>query len=122
MIAGYQEYQIVLKAFCPDNPLIAVAPTYSGEIKMKNSDLPWQGVDMIGGVVDLLGEPNQEYQLRLLWEDAWEYSTYFTEFDENGNYVHETDSRITTEIMEDGRMRVNVEKTFSQNVCDDLGW
>lgn len=120
--AGYSEYQIVLQAHCADNPTIAVAPTYNGEIKIKGSDLPWQGVDMVGGVIDLLGKPNQEYQLRILWEEEWEYSTFFTEFDENGNYYHDTDSHITTEVLDDGRIRINVEKTFSQSVCNTLGW
>lgn len=119
---GFSQYQIVLKAFCPDNPTIAVAPTYSGEVKISTSDSPWQGVDMIGGVVDLLGLPNQEYQLRILWEDAWEYTTFYTEFDENGNYLHPSESKVKSEILEDGRIRINIEKTFSQNVCDDLNW
>lgn len=120
--SGYKEYQIVLKAFCPDNPTIAVAPTYSGEFKIMDSENPWQGVDMAGGVVDLLGLPNQEYQLRLLWENEWEYSTLVTEFDENGNYLHPSGSTIHSEMMEDGRIRIHMEHLFSQNVCDDLGW
>ncbi|RIH66645.1 hypothetical protein D1164_03335 [Mariniphaga sediminis] len=119
---GYKEYQIVLKAFCPDNPTIAVAPTYSGELRIKNSDNPWQGADMTGGVVDLLGLPDQEYQYRLLWEDEWEYSALVTEFDENGNYLHESGSNIHSELLEDGRVRIYVEHNFSQDVCDDLGW
>ena len=120
--SGYQEYQIVLKAFCPDNPTIAVAPTYSGEFKITDSANPWQGVDMAGGVVDLLGLPNQEYQLRLLWENEWEYSTLVTEFDENGNYLHPSGSKIHSERMDDGRIRIRISHNFSQNVCDDMGW
>ena len=121
---GYVEYQIALKAICPDNPTVAVAPTYSGEIKIPSSDNPWQGVDMIGGVVDLLGLPGQEYQLRLLWEDDWEYSTFYTDFDASGNYLHATDPKvsISSEKMADGRIRINVEQEFKQNVCNDMGW
>jgi hypothetical protein len=119
---GYLEYQVVLKAFCPDNPKIAVAPTYSGEFKIKESNAPWQGVDMVGGVVDLLGLPNAEYQLRMLWENEWEYSTLFTEFDGNGNYLHPNGSKIYSEKLPDGRIRINIEHTYSQDVCDDFGW
>jgi hypothetical protein len=119
---GYQEYQIVLKAYCPDNPTFAVAPTYSGEYKIKNSENPWQGADMAGGVVDLLGLPGQEYEYRLLWENEWEYSTLVTEFDEKGNYLHNSGSEIYSERMDDGRIRIYIEHKFSQNVCDDLGW
>ncbi len=120
----YAEYQIALKAICPDNPSVAVAPTYSAEIKIKNSENPWQGIDMTGGVVDILGLPGQEYELRLLWEDEWEYSTYFTEFDANGNYLHNPgpNARISSEKIEDGRIRINVRQTFKQNVCEDMGW
>jgi len=120
---NYEEYQIVLKAFCPKNKSVAVAPTYSGEFKIAGSDNPWQGVDMVGGVVDLLGLPNQEYQLRLLWENEWEYSTLFTEFDENGNYTHPTGSdKITSAVMADGRIQINIDHTFEQDVCYDMGW
>jgi hypothetical protein len=119
---GYQEYQIVLKAFCPDNPTFAVAPTYSGEYKIKGSENPWQGADMAGGVVNLLGLPGQEYEYRLLWENEWEYSTLVTEFDEKGNYLHNSGSEIYSERMNDGRIRIYIEHKFSQNVCDDLGW
>jgi len=121
-VPGYVEYQIVLKAFCPDNPKIAVAPTYSGEFKIVGSDHPWQGVDMVGGVVDLLGLPGSEYQLRMLWESEWEYTTLFTEFDENGQYLHSTGSEISSERLPDGRIRINIAHTYSQNVCDDMGW
>jgi hypothetical protein len=119
---GYEEYQIVLKAFCPDNPTIAIAPTYSGEYKIKGSEYPWQGAVMTGGVVDLLGLPGQEYEYRLLWENEWEYSELVTEFDENGNYLHPSGSKIRSERMDDGRIRIYIDHHFSQNVCDDLGW
>ena len=120
--SGYKEYQIVLRAFCPANPTIAIAPTYSGEFKIQSSDNPWQGVDMKGGVVDLLGLPGQEYQYRLLWENNWEYSTLVTEFDDKGNYLHPSGSKIRSEQMSDGRIRIFMEHHFSQNICDDLGW
>jgi hypothetical protein len=119
---NYEQYQIVLKAFCPDNPGIAVAPTYSGEFKIKDSDSPWQGVDMASGVVDLLGLPGQEYELRLLWEDEWEYSTLFTEFAEDGSYLHESGSDVSSELMNDGRVKIKIDHNFSQNVCDDMNW
>jgi hypothetical protein len=119
---GYAEYQIVLKAFCPDNPTFAVAPTYSGEFKIKGSENPWQGTNMTGGVVDLLGLPGQEYEYRLLWENEWEYSSLITEFDENGNYLHQSGSQIYSERMNDGRIRIYIEHNFRQSVCDDLGW
>lgn len=123
-VNGFVEYQIVLKAICPDEPTVAVAPTYSAEIKVKNSTDPWQGVDMVGGVTDLLGLPNQEYELRLLWQNEWEYSTYYTEFDAEGNYLREsgTNASISSKKLSDGRIQINVEQVFRQNVCDDLGW
>ena len=122
---GYEQYQVVLKAFCPDddNPTVAIAPTYSGEFKIAGSSSPWQGVDMAGGVVDLLGLPGQEYQLRLLWENEWEYSTLFTEFNPDGSYAHSTGSdNIYSEEMEDERIRINIDHTFSQDVCIDMRW
>ena len=118
----YEEYQIVLKAFCPDNPTVAIAPTYSGEFKIAGSSSPWQGVDMAGGVVDLLGLPGQEYQLRLLWENEWEYSTLFTEFNSDGSYAHTTGSDNIYSEEKDGRIRINIDHTFSQDVCIDMGW
>lgn len=121
---GYLEYQIVLKAICPDNPTVAIAPTYSGEIKIKGSDDSWQGVDMIGGIVDLLGKRDQEYELRLLWENAWEYSTYFTQFDDFGNYLGplESGANITSQEIGLNRIQISIEKTFKQNICNDIGW
>ena len=121
---GYNEYQIVLRAICPDNPTVAVAPTYSGQVRIKNSDDVWQEIDMAGGVVNLLGLPNSEYSLRLLWENAWEYSTYYTEFDANGNYIHNhgPKTKVESQKLEDGRMRIIVEQIFEQDVCNDMGW
>jgi hypothetical protein len=119
---GYEEYQIVLKAFCPDNPTFAIAPTYSGEFRIAGSSAPWQGVDMAGGVVDLMGIPNQEYEYRLLWESDWEYTNIWTKFNADGSYFYDSDSRITSEPIDDDRIRINVEHDFKQSVCDDLGW
>ncbi len=122
--ASYVEYQIVLKALCPDNKQLAIAPTYNAEIKLKDSENPWQGVSMEGGLVDILGLPGEEYDLRLLWEEEWEYSSYFTKFDVLGNYLGEPhkDSKIKSKILPDGRIQISVEKIFEQNICDDLGW
>ncbi|WP_321346167.1 hypothetical protein [uncultured Draconibacterium sp.] len=119
---GYEEYQIVLKAICPDNPTIAVAPTYSGQIRIKDSDDDWQGIDMEGGIVDVLAKPGEIYELRLLWEDNWESSDFSTEFDANGNYINKTGSKIETEELGDGRTRFVIEHEFEQNICDDMGW
>ncbi len=124
--AGYEEYQIVLKAICPDNPTVAIAPSYSAEIRIKNSGDLWQGVDMTGGKVDMLGKPNQEYELRLLWKEEWEYSTYSTIFNAtDGSYEGDAypETVIESGYIENGaRIRINVEKEFNQNVCDDMGW
>ncbi len=124
VIEGFVEYQIVLKAICADNKSVGIAPTYSAEIRIKNSKDLWQGIEMISGVTDVLGKPNQEYELRLLWEDEWEYSTYFTKFDKDGNYLgdNEPDAKIKSKILDDGRIQVYIEKIFSQNICDDMDW
>jgi hypothetical protein len=121
---GFVEYQIVLKAKCADNPSVGIAPTYSAEVKIKNSGDLWQGVEMISGISDVLGKPNQEYELRLLWEDDWEYSSYFTKFDKDGNYLGtpEPGATIESKILDDGRIQIYIEKTFSQNICTDMGW
>ncbi len=120
----FTEYQIVLKALCANNPSIGIAPTYNAEVKIKNSEDSWQGITIIGGITDVLGKPNQEYEIRLLWEGEWEYSTYFTSFDENGNYLGppENEANIESKIIDDGRIQINIEKIFSQQICDDLGW
>ncbi|WP_347840457.1 hypothetical protein [uncultured Draconibacterium sp.] len=119
---GYEEYQIVLKALCPDNPTIAIAPTYSGQVRIKNSDDNWQGIDMEGGIVDVLGKPGEAYELRFLWEDEWETSDFSTEFDANGNYINKTNANVATEIIDHGRTRFIIEHEFDQSVCHDMGW
>lgn len=122
MTDGYEEYQIVLKAICPDNPTIAIAPTYSGQIRIKDTDHAWQGIDMEGGIVNVLAKPNEIYVLRLLWEDEWETSDFSTEFDANGSYINKTNSKVEAETLEDGRTRFIIEHEFEQNVCDDMNW
>jgi len=121
---GYSQFQIVLKAFCRDNKTIAIAPTYSAEIKLSGSTNPWQLINMKGGVVDVLGKPDADYDLRLLWQNEWEYSSYSTKFDANGNYLGEPkkDAKVTSRKLPDDRMQISVEKIFNQNVCNDLGW
>ncbi|RIJ48225.1 hypothetical protein D1614_10860 [Maribellus luteus] len=119
---GYVEYEVVLKAICPDDLSVAVAPTYSGEMRIKNSNDPWQGIDMKGGVANVLAKPDQEYEFRFLWKDAWESSSFITEFDANGNYLNNTDSSISSMLLEDGRVRIKIIHEFEQNICDDLGW
>lgn len=121
---GYREYQIVLKALCRDNKQLAVAPTYSAEFKQIGDDQAWQGVSMESGIVDILGLPGMDYELRLLWEEEWEYSSYSTKFDEQGHYLGEPhkDAKIKSKYLPDGRIQINVEKIFDQNICDDLGW
>lgn len=86
--SGYQQYQIILKALCRDNKQLAIAPTYGAEVKLKSSET-WQEINMKGGIVDYLGLPNEDYELRLLWKNEWEYSSYSTKFDANGNYLGE---------------------------------
>lgn len=120
---GYQQYQIILKALCRDNKELAIAPTYGAEIKLLNSET-WQAINMKGGIVDYLGMPNEDYELRLLWKNEWEYSSYSTKFDVNGNYLGEAkkDAKVKSKKLSDGRMQISVEKTFEQNICNDLGW
>ena len=119
---GYNSYQIVLKAYCEKNPLIAIAPTYSGEYRIKGSSDPWQGGFMQGGVLDLLGKPDQEYEYRLLWENEWETSTFHSRFNPDGTYPYTSDSKITSEKLSDGRIRINISHIFRQKVCDTLNW
>ncbi len=119
---GYVEYEIILKATCPDDPSLIVAPSYSGEIRTKNSNDLWQGVDMVGGIANVLAKPNQEYTYRFLWKDEWEQSSFHTEFDANGNYLNDSDSRVTSELLDDKRIRITIRHEFKQSVCDDLGW
>ncbi|QIA08946.1 hypothetical protein [Draconibacterium halophilum] len=122
MTDGYEEYQIVLKAICPDNPTIAIAPTYSGQIRIKNSNDDWQGIDMEGGIVNVLAKPDEVYVLRLLWEDEWETADFSTKFDANGNYINKTNSKVEAEQLEDGRTRFIIDHEFKQNICNDMGW
>ena len=121
--SGYQQYQIVLKALCRDNSELAIAPTYGAQVKLKNGE-PWQEINMKGGIVDYLGLPNEDYELRLLWKNEWEYSSYSTKFDANGNYLGEPkpETKVKSKKLVDGRMQISVEKIFEQNICDDLGW
>ena len=120
----YVEYQITLKALCADNPSIGIAPTYNVEYRLKNSNDYWQGVRIKGGVLNLLGIPNREYEMRLLWEGEWEYAAYFTQFDANGKYLGtaEPGASISSEKLDDGRIQIKIEKLFSQSICNDLGW
>ncbi len=121
--AGYQQYQIILKAMCRENKEVAIAPTYSAEIKLKGTET-WQGVNMKGGVTDVLGLPGKDYEFRLLWKNDWEYSSYSTKFDANGNYTGEQkpDMNISSKKLSDGRIQISVDRIFNQNICDELGW
>lgn len=118
----YQEYQIAFKAYCSGNSSVAVAPTYNGYIRIKNSNDPWQGIDMIGGKADFLGKPNQEYEIKLLWKKEWEKTTFSTKFDANGNQLSTNGVSTYAELMEDGRIKIFINHTFEQSICNDLGW
>ncbi len=119
---GFTGYQIVLKAFCENNPTVAVAPTYNGEYRFAGSSHPWQGGFMQGGVINLLGKPDQEYEYRLLWENQWETTSFTTTFNADGSYPYVSDSKISSEKLPDGRIRINVLHTFKQSVCDTMKW
>lgn len=119
---GFVEYQVILKAFCNDNPSVALAPTYSGQMRIKDSSDPWQGIDMKGGVVDVLAKENETYQIRFLWKENWETAEFTTEFDADGNYLNQSSSKVSSEPMPDGRIKMIIEHTFEQDVCNDLGW
>ncbi len=120
---GYVEFFFTLKAFCSDDPTVAVAPTYSAEIRIKDSGDEWQGIDMDGGTVDILAKENETYEFRFVWKDSYETEEFSTEFDANGNYLGDSkDSDITSERMDDGRIKIMVEHTFEQDVCDELNW
>lgn len=119
---GFSGYQIVLKAFCQSNPFVAVAPTYSGEYRFAATANAWQGGFMQGGVLDLLGKPDQEYEYRLLWENEWEVTSFTTTFNSDGSYPFASDSKITSEKLSDGRTRINISHTFKQSVCDTMNW
>ena len=120
---GYLEYQVVLKAMCRNNPEVAIAPTYSAEVKLKNSEI-WQGIIMTGGVIDVLGKANEDYEIRLLWDNEWQYSSFSTSFDANGNYLGATgiDTKVQSKKLDDGRIRISIEQIFDQNICEDMGW
>ena len=119
---GYTGYQFVLKAFCADNPQVAFAPTYKGEYRIKNTNDPWQGGFMTGGVIDLLGKPEQEYEYRLLWENQWETTTFHSRFNADGSYPYPSDSNIKSEKMDDGRIRINISHVFKTSVCEKMNW
>lgn len=123
-VSGYQQYQVVLTALCPDNMKVAIAPSYGAEVRLKNTNDTWQGIEMKGGIVDLLGLPDREYEIRLLWDKEWEYSSYWTKFDAKGNYIGapESNATIVSKKLEDGRIQISVKKIFEQNICDDMGW
>jgi hypothetical protein len=91
-------------------------------MRIKSSNDPWQGIDMQGGIVDVLAKENETYQIRFLWKDNWETSEFTTRFDANGNYLNESNSNVRAEWMTDGRIKMIIEHTFEQDVCDDLGW
>ncbi len=120
----YVEYQITLTAMCENNSSVGIAPTYSVDIKLKESDDPWQGANMEGGVANVMGIPNRDYEIRLLWENEWEYAIYSTKFDESGNYLGspQENAKIKSKILEDGRIQISIEKIFDQDICNELGW
>jgi hypothetical protein len=71
-----------------------------------------------------LGKPNEDYEIRLLWNNEWQYSSFSTAFDANGNYLGKTgvDTKVQSSKLDDGRIRISVEQIFDQNICDDIGW
>ena len=121
---GYGEFQVALKVLCPDNPAVAIAPSFNAEYKLKDSENDWQGITLKGGKANILALLDREYQLRFLWEDEWKYSGFSTKVDNDGNYKgnSEVASKIHSEKMEDGRVRINIEKMFDESFCGDLGW
>ncbi len=119
---GFAGYQIVLKAFCEKNQTVAIAPTYSGEYRFAGTQNVWQGGFMQGGVLDLLGKPDQKYEYRLLWEKEWEITTFTTTFNPDGSYPFTSDSKISSEKLSDGRTRINISHIFKQKVCDTMNW
>ncbi len=119
---GYEGYQIVLKALCSDNTLVAIAPTYSGYYRIKDSGNDWQGIDMMGGVADILAVPGENYELRLLWKEEWETTNFSTAFDASEKNINTTRSKVETKVLEDGRTKFLIEHTFQQSICDAMGW
>lgn len=121
-VSEYEEYQVIFKALCADNTSIAVAPTYSAEIRIADSAHEWQGVDMIGGKIDILAKPNEIYEIRLLWKADWETTTFSTKFDANDDYVNNTDATIAVGETKDGRKQFKITHTFDQSICEDMDW
>lgn len=121
---GYVGYRVVIRAMCQNNPSVAIAPSYTVEYRLKESDHPWQAAHMAGGIVDLPGIPDSDYEFRLLWENEWEYSSYSTRFDAAGNYLgkQEEGATVKSKKLEDGRIQISIEKIFDQDICNTLGW
>lgn len=120
---GYEQYQVILKALCKNNTSIAVAPTYSAEIRIEGSGDYWQGVDMIGGKVDILAKPNEKYEIRLVWNDKEESTTFSTNIDEIQNYGNQSGTTITIgKTEDDSRTQIKIDHQFDQDICDDMDW
>ena len=119
----YTSYQVVFKALCSENKEVALAPTYNAQFRLKNSQEPWQDLAMVGGVVDFIGKENNEYDVRLLWEGEWQNASFATNFDSNANYTGPTypDTKISSKLISDGRIQINVETVFKQAICDAIG-
>ena len=73
---------------------------------------------------DAVRLPDQEYDMRLLWKDEWEYSSFATRFDAEGNYTGPDyeDATISSQVLDDGRIQLKVDKIFDQDICSDMGW
>lgn len=119
---GYQEYRIIFKITCPDDRSVVIAPTYSGEYRQAGSDQPWQGIDMVGGVIDMLALPNTEYDIRLLWEDKYESASFTTNIEEYANQLAKYNATVTSKTLEDGRIQFTILHEFDQSICNDLDW
>lgn len=118
---GYKQYQVTLLATCKSNKSVAVAPTYSGQYRINKQSEIWQGLDMEGGKVDILAKPNEDYEIRLLWDDQYEGASFRTEFDAEGNYLGISSSKVSSEKIGD-RIRIKIEHEFDQDICDDMNW
>ena len=77
-----------------------------------------------GGKSNVLLIPHQEYQLRFLWEGEWKYLIFSTKVDEKGNYYGNSNvgNKIHSQKIEDGRIRINIDKMVDDNFCSDMGW
>ncbi|MDX1285041.1 MAG: hypothetical protein R3182_08520 [Draconibacterium sp.] len=115
---SYALYQVTLKAFCPSSPGVALSPTYNCEISIKDHN-EWHGIYMEGGVADFFAMPNQDYELRLLFENEYEIANFRTEMGYVPDYL--SNSIVTYELLED-RIRINIEHDFEQDICSSLGW